>query len=461
MWSCEMQPGKSLKSWAQMHLSFSLLVGALLLLLTYLVFSQQFAISSPNVVTTEVELSNKASGETGRVACSTEGPYGDTCELDGDVRVNGTALSVSFVPSTRSRSQRRRRVWRIVSYARRNVTDAKVITVTLQLPDHAAPPPPCTVNHTARAVLFALGGYTGNYWHDFTDVLVPLFVASRRYAGDVVLLVARYNPWWLAKYATLLRRLSNHDVVDLDADDAQQVRCFTHLTVGLDMHREFNIVPDLVPGPRRLTMADFTAFLRDAYALPRAALPTTRVEVSPPEKEKKKEKPRLLLVHRGRYRRIVNEEEVLRAAEAAGFDATVTEPRGDARVDEQARSVNAFDALVGLHGAGLTNAVFLPPGAVLLQVVPYGKLEDMARREFGEPAAAMGLQYLEYSVAAEESTLLEMLGPDHPVIKDPDSVHRSGWDKVAEFYLGKQDVRINVTRFAPTLAQAFNHLRQK
>ncbi|KAK3160176.1 hypothetical protein QOZ80_1BG0056190 [Eleusine coracana subsp. coracana] len=467
MWSCEMQPGKSLKSWAQMHLSFSLLVGALLLLLTYLVFSQQFAISSPNVVTTDVELSNKASlGETGRgrsdkvVACSTEGPYGDTCELDGDVRVNGTALSVSFVPSTGSRSHRRRRVraWRIVSYARRNVTDAKVVTVTQQLTDHAAAaaPPPCTVNHTAPAVLFALGGYTGNYWHDFTDVLVPLFVASRRYAGDVVLLVARYNPWWLAKYATLLRRLSSHDVVDLDADDAQQIRCFSHLTVGLDMHREFNIVPEQVPGGQRLTMADFTAFLRDAYALPRAALP-----MEPPEKRKKKEKPRLLLVHRGRYRRIVNEEEVLRAAEKAGFDATVTEPRGDGPVDEQARSVNAFDALVGLHGAGLTNAVFLPPGAVLVQVVPYGKLEPMARREFGEPAAAMGLQYLEYSVAAEESTLLEMLGPDHPVIRDPDSVHRSGWDKVAEFYLGKQDVRINVTRFAPTLAQAFNHLRNK
>jgi hypothetical protein len=85
----------------------------------------------------------------------------------------------------------------------------------------------------------------------------------------------------------------------------------------------------------------------------------------------------------------------------------------------------------------------------------------MARTDFGEPVADMGLAYLEYSVAAEESTLLDMLGPEHPVIKDPDSVHRSGWDKVAEFYLGKQDVRINVTRFAPTLEQAMQHLRQR
>jgi hypothetical protein len=73
----------------------------------------------------------------------------------------------------------------------------------------------------------------------------------------------------------------------------------------------------------------------------------------------------------------------------------------------------------------------------------------------------MGLKYIDYSVAAEESTLLEMLGPDHPAIRDPDSVHRSGWNKVAEFYLGKQDVRINVTRFGPTLAKAFDYLRRR
>uniref|UniRef100_A0A0A9CK60 Glycosyltransferase 61 catalytic domain-containing protein n=1 Tax=Arundo donax TaxID=35708 RepID=A0A0A9CK60_ARUDO len=219
------------------------------------------------------------------------------------------------------------------------------------------------------------------------------------------------------------------------------------------MHKEFTIVPEWAPGGYRLSMADFIRFLREAYALPRGApVNLTR---------KPGKKPRLLLIHRGHYRRFVNEQELVRAAEAAGFEVVVMEPRGDAPVDEQALLVNSFDVLLGLHGAGLTNAVFLPPGAVLLQVVPFGRLEPMARREFGVPATDMGLKYLDYSVTAEESTLLEMLGPDHPVIRDPDSVHRSGWDKVAEFYLGKQDVRINVTRFAPTLAEALDHLRQR
>ncbi|VAH71069.1 unnamed protein product [Triticum turgidum subsp. durum] len=203
------------------------------------------------------------------------------------------------------------------------------VTVTqLDSTSAASPAPACTVTHRVPAIVFALGGLTGNYFHDFSDALVPLFVASRRYGGEVQLLA-------------------------------------------------------------------------------------------------------------------------------------IADPRFDVRVEELARSVNSFDVLLGVHGAGLTNAVFMPTGAVVIQVVPYGNLEHMAKVDFGDPVADMGLRYLEYSITAEESTLLEMLGPDHPVIKDPESVHRSGWDKVAEYYLGKQDVRVDVERFAPTLALAIEHLRQK
>jgi hypothetical protein len=97
----------------------------------------------------------------------------------------------------------------------------------------------------------------------------------------------------------------------------------------------------------------------------------------------------------------------------------VAELRGDTAVGDQARVVNSFDALLGVHGAGLTNAAFVPPGGVLIQVVPYGKMEFIARAEFSEPATDMGLKYLDYSVAAEESTLLDVLGPEHPVFKGP------------------------------------------
>jgi hypothetical protein len=366
----------------------------------------------------------------------------DTCEVDGDVRTNGTALSVTLVPASRSE----RREWMIRPYSRRFASLRKV-TVT-QLQDRAAAAP-CTVTHDVPAVLFAIGGYAGNYWHDYADILVPLFVASRRYNGEVKFLISniQFQPRWLVKYRAFLKGLSRHDAVDMDGD--AQVRCFPHVTVGLRLDKEFSIVPELVPGERRLTMADFTRFLRETYALPRGAVAS------------RDKKPRLLLIHRGHYRRITNEAEVARAAEAAGFEAVVAELRGDTGEAEQARVVNSFDVVLGMHGAGLTNAVFLPPGGVLIQVVPYGKMEHIARAEFSEPTTDMGLKYLDYSVSAEESSLMETLGPEHAAVKDPDSVHRSGWDQVFELYLAKQNVRVNVTRFAPTLAQALDHLRRQ
>jgi hypothetical protein len=36
-----------------------------------------------------------------------------------------------------------------------------------------------------------------------------------------------------------------------------------------------------------------------------------------------------------------------------------------------ARLVNSADVMMGVHGAGLTNMVFLPSRAVLVQVVPF------------------------------------------------------------------------------------------
>nr|CAI30075.1 glycosyltransferase [Triticum aestivum] len=508
--------GKGLvRSWAQRYLNLGFVAGFLLVLLAYIVVTQQFVITSPEAVPTmtphrKQAISTPGAGETGtpeargeekaeeeqqqqrqqpdaepewkkpedtvateqeppkrddtaaepldngRVVCTTEGPFSDTCDVFGDVRTNGTAHTVTLVPATQTES----REWKIQPYARRTMSGISEVTVT-QLDSTSAeyPAPACTVTHNIPGIVFALGGLTGNYFHDFSDALVPLVIASRGYGGEVQLLASNIQPWWLGKYEALVQRLSKYDVVDLDHDD--QIRCFPSVTVGLNMHKEFNIVPELVPGGVPLSMLNFTAFLRETYSLPRAApIRLTNKKSSPPVDGKKRSR-RLMLLDRGHYRKLVNVPEIVKAAEKAGFEVTIADPRFNVRVKELALSVNSFDVLLGVHGAGLTNSAFLPPGAVVIQVVPYGNLEHMAKREFGDPAANMGLRYLEYSITAEESTLLEMLGPDHPVIKDPESVHRSGWDKVAEYYLGKQDVRVDVQRFAPTLALALDHLRQQ
>ncbi|KAM3345993.1 hypothetical protein ACQJBY_020484 [Aegilops geniculata] len=508
--------GLLMTSWAQRHLNLCFVAGFLLVLLTYLVVSQQLAVTSPVAVPTttphrkhqaikspgaaagageagvgltqedrggegkaearpaqEQQGPPKAEGrarragkrddddaaakpfDNGKVVCSAS-PFSYTCDVFGDVRTNGTARTVTLVPAT---SRPERREWSIQAYARFNMTGIPNVTVTqLDSTSAASPAPACTVTHRVPAIVLALGGHLGNYFHDFSDALVPLFVASRRYDGEVQLLAGNIQPWWLGKYEAVVRRLTKYEVLDLDHDD--QIRCFRRVTVGLNMHKEFNIVPELVPGGVPLSMLNFTAFLRETYSLPRAA-PISLTNDSSPPVDNNKKKPRLMLLDRGHYRKLVNVPEIVKAAEKAGFVVTIADPRFNVRVKELALSVNSFDVLLGVHGAGLTNSAFLPPGAVVIQVVPYGKLEPMAQREFGDPAANMGLRYLEYSITVEESTLLETLGPDHPAIKDPDSVHRSGWDKVAEFYLGKQNVRVDVQRFAPTLALALDHLRRQ
>jgi hypothetical protein len=80
--------------------------------------------------------------------------------------------------------------------------------------------------------------------------------------------------------------------------------------------------------------------------------------------------------------------------------------------------------------------------------------------DFGVPAVDMRLKYISYSARVDESTLLDTLGPDHPAVKDPESIHRSGWNKVAEYYLGKQDIRLDLVRFEPVLRQAMQLLKE-
>nr|ACF79189.1 unknown [Zea mays] len=333
----------------------------------------------------------------------------DWCELDGDVRVVGANASVTLVaPPGADNRTFRAESWRIKPYPRK-----------------------------------ADRGYTGNYFHAFTDVILPLFLTARRYAGEVRLLVADLQPWWVGKFLPVFRSISKYELVDLDRDP--RVRCFRHVQVGLTSHADFSIDPRRAPNG--YSMLDFTRFMRAAYGLPRgdvvAAAPARR--------------PRLLVVARARTRRFVNTEEIVRGAEAVGFEAVVSE--GTHEVAPFAELANGCDAIMGVHGAGLTNMVFLPTGGVVIQVVPLGGLEFVAGY-FRGPSVDMGLRYLEYRIEPEESTLVDQYPRDHPIFTDPNGIKSKGWESLKDAYLDKQDVRLDMERFRPTLQEAIAHLRK-
>jgi Glycosyltransferase 61 len=89
-------------------------------------------------------------------------------------------------------------------------------------------------------------------------------------------------------------------------------------------------------------------------------------------------------------RRIVNHDEVGVTLAGHGFSEVSAE---DLSVQEQIALFGQAEAVIGVHGAGLTNAVFSPPGTLLIELQP-------ERRQNKEPlfwnlAASSGLRYVQ------------------------------------------------------------------
>ncbi|XBI23653.1 hypothetical protein VPH35_048845 [Triticum aestivum] len=363
----------------------------------------------------------------------------DWCELDGDVRVHGAKATVTMVGAARAEE------WRIRPYPRkvdpnamRHVTNITVRS-TMTLP--GAGEGECAIKHSVPALLFSDRGYTGNYFHAYTDVILPLFLTAKQYGGEVQLLVSDMQMWWIGKFLPVFKSLSNYDLVDLAADN--RTRCFRHVQVGLTCHADFSIDP--LRAPNGYSMVDFTKHMRGVYGLPRGlAVPAAGA------------RPRLLLIARASTRRFVNADDIVRAAQKVGFEVVVSE--GTHEVAPFAELANTCDVMLGVHGAGLTNMVFLPTGGVVIQVVPLGGLEFVAGY-FRAPSRDMGLKYLEYRIAPAESTLTEQYPADHPIFTDPDGVKSKGWESLKQVYLDKQDVRLDLKRFRPLLKKAIAHIR--
>lgn len=386
----------------------------------------------------------KCTPPPGATVCDLSNPRFDICELCGDARTIGLSSSIMYVPQTHSSDGEE---WSIRAQSRKHLPWIKKVTVKSL--NASQPTPRCTSKHAMPAIVFALGGLTANVWHDFSDVLVPLFLTARQFDRDVQFLITNNQPWFIKKYSAIFGRLTRYDIIDFDADN--QVRCYPHVIVGLRSHRDLGI--DQNSSPQNYTMVDFRLFVREAYGLPAA-------EVDIPYKADKDDpdkKPRIMLIDRGKTRRFINAPHVVQGLDWFGFEVVKADPKIDSNLDEFVRLVDSCDAIMGVHGAGLTNMVFLRSGGVVVHIVPYG-IEYMADGFYGAPARDMGLKHVQYSISPEESTLLEKYGWNHTVIKDPEAIRNSGWEKVGELYMSKQDIVLNMARFGPSLLKAIEFI---
>ncbi|XP_042425582.1 alpha-1,3-arabinosyltransferase XAT2-like [Zingiber officinale] len=386
--------------------------------------------------------------------CDVSDPRVDICEMSGDIRIAGNSSSILFIePEAAARPPEQ---WRVRPYPRKGddtcLGGVRQFAVVSARSDGA---PQCTVDHgDVPAVVFSVGGYTGNLFHDFTDLLVPLFVTAGPFHGKIQFVVADWKSWWINKYLVVFRKLTNYQLMDLEQQSAGQVHCFKQVVVGLRAHKEFLIDP--ARSPNRYTMVDFKRFMRIAFSLERDALNNaTDGGHLPPRR-----KPRLMLIARKQSRAFTNVPEIVAMAEELGFEVMVAEADAGSDLARFAGVVNSCDVMVGVHGAGLTNMVFLPANATVVQVVPWGALEWLAMLDFGNPAKAMGLHYVQYSIGIEESTLRERYPRGHAVFTDPMSFHRRGFAVVRSTFMVRQDVKLDVKRFRELLGKEVGHMVQ-
>ncbi|KAF3328983.1 hypothetical protein FCM35_KLT06061 [Carex littledalei] len=366
------------------------------------------------------------------------------CEMTGEITISPISSLLTLISSPDQGYEEKK----IRPYARKDdnlLPKVKEITIKPVFRDSEVTQ--CTITHEVPAVIFSVSGYTGNFFHDMADVLIPLFLTSYQFNREVQFFVTNYDQKWIQKYRPILGRLSRYNIVNLDRD--KNLHCVKHAFLGLFRDRDLIIHPHPTRNPKRYNMLDFKKFLRQVYALKRS----TPIFVG----EQLHKRPRMLIISRKGTRKILNLRGLVRVSKELGFDVVVSEAGGN--VKRYAQLVNSCDVMLAVHGAGLTNQIFLPPKAVVIQVVPWGKMDWMATNFYGQPAIEMDLKYLEYNIKEDESSLIERYPRDHVVFKDPYSFHLQGWETLSSVIMS-QNLKLNPRRFRETLINALDLLQE-
>ncbi|KAG7635735.1 putative glycosyltransferase 61 [Arabidopsis thaliana] len=301
----------------------------------------------------------------------------------------------------------------------------------------------CNITHDSPAIVFSAGGYTGSIYHDFIDGFIPLFITANLVYPDrdFILVVVNSKEWWMPKYIDILGTFSKHKTILLDKENVSITHCFTSATVGLISHGPMTIDPTQIPNSKSLV--DFHNLLDKA--------------LNPNLSIIKINKPRLILVRRyGNIGRVIlNEEEIREMLEDVGFEVITFRPSKTTSLREAYKLIKSSHGMIGVHGAALTQLLFLRPGSVLVQIVPVG-LGWVSKTCFETPAKAMKLDYTEYRVNVEESSLIEKYSRDDLVLKDPIAYRGMDWNVTKmKVYLKEQDVRLDVNRFRKHMNEAY------
>ncbi|CAN6443988.1 unnamed protein product [Victoria cruziana] len=397
--------------------------------------------------------------ENGTVCCDRSSFRTDVCYMKGDIRTISSTNSIFlYSGSTNTTEEKQEDVTiKIKPYTRKwetsvmNTIDELTLVKTSSSPYHHR----CDVHHSVPAIFFSTGGYTGNVYHEFNDGIIPLYITSQRYRKEVVFVILEYHSWWITKYSDILSHLTNYAPIDFV--NSKQRHCFSEAIVGLNIHDELTVNSSMMRNDPK-TMLDFRRLLDDAY---RPRIRGLRVkEGSKDEKNKMGQgsisDPKLVVVSRNGSRAILNQESLVKVAEEIGFKVEVLSPTRTTELAKIYRSLNSSDVMVGVHGAAMTHFMFMRPGTVFIQVVPLGT-DWAAQTYYGDPAVKLGLKYIKYKILPRESSLHAQYDRDDPVLTDPQSMNKKGWEVTKRLYLDGQNVTLEMKRFRKRLLRAYRY----
>jgi hypothetical protein len=256
----------------------------------------------------------------------------DVCHLQGDVRlVAGSQRAILVYAS--DPWERAEIIW---PYPRKfdNKTLETVAPMVLRSkhveinePRSADDYAECDTHHSLPLLVFSVGGFTGNPYHDFNDVIIPAYINARKYLGEVVLGFTDIRDWWLEKFGEYFKQLTSYDIINIDT--LNKVHCFQEATVGLRVHAELAIFPSEME--HNETMKDFQKMLHIAFGGPDSAeaSPNASHECRQGGSSSTTRCPlKLVVFARKQSRRILNLNHVVDLAKKEGFEVEVIEPSG-------------------------------------------------------------------------------------------------------------------------------------
>ncbi|KAM2032165.1 hypothetical protein ACFX1T_014204 [Malus domestica] len=294
----------------------------------------------------------------------------------------------------------------------------------------------CDVQHEVPAVFFSTPGYTGNFFHEFNDGILPLYITSQHLSSKIVFVILDLHDWWLTKYGNILSQLSDYAMIDFDEDT--RTHCFPEAIVGLRIHQELSINSSLMEGNK--SIIDFRNLLDQAY------LP--RIHSLIREEEERKA---------NGSRSIMNESFLVKMAVKIGFHVEILRPKRTTELAKIYRVLNSSDVMIGVHGAAMTHFLFMRPGSVFIQIIPI-VTAWAAEEYYGAPAKKLGLKYIGYEILTTESSLYDKYELDDPVLADPTKVTEQGWQITKKIYLQCQTVRLDLIRFRKQLVEAYDYI---